>query len=55
MGIREIRETITGTADKLTATAADTKTAIIGLAVLSTVALAVALIALGVSMKARTA
>lgn len=55
MGIRELRDTITQTADKMTATAADTKHAIIGLAVIAGIALAVALLALGIGMKARAA
>jgi hypothetical protein len=55
MGLREIRQTITDTADKLTATAADTKAAVIAVAVLAVVALAAALIALGTGLKARTA
>lgn len=55
MGLREIRQTIDGAAAKLAATAEDTKTAVVAVAVLGVVALVVGLIALGTAMKARTA
>ena len=55
IGIREIRGTIDQTAEKLLGTAENTRTAMTALALVSVVALAVGLIALGVSMKARSA
>lgn len=55
MGLREIRQTIDDCASKLAATAENTKTAVVAVAVLGVVALVVGLIALGVGMKARAA
>lgn len=55
MGLGDIRKTISDTADKLTATARDTRAALTAVAVLAVVALAVALIGLGVGLRARTA
>jgi len=55
IGIKEIRETVAATADRLASTAEDTRTALVAVAVLGVVALAVALLAVGIGMRARHA
>ena len=55
LGLKEARETISQTAEKLTATAADTRTAVLGAVALGGLALAVALIALAIATRARQA
>lgn len=49
-GLKRVRETVDDAAQKLAGTAADTKTAMVALAVLGVAALAVALVALAVAM-----
>lgn len=53
MGIvpKDVKETVDRAADKFVAAANDTKTAMVGLAVLGVAALAVALVALAVAMR----
>lgn len=48
---RQLRESVDGAVEKLSASAADQKTAMAGLAVLGVAALAVALVALAVAMR----
>lgn len=54
-GLKQARETVTDAAEKLAATAADTKAAVLGAAVLGAVALLVGLIALVLTVQTRKA
>jgi hypothetical protein len=51
MNLRDIKETVDDAAGKLADTAADTKTAMVALAVLGVAALAVSLVALAVALR----
>jgi hypothetical protein len=51
MNLRDLKETVDDAAGKLADTAADTKTAMVALAVLGLAGLAVALVALAVAMR----
>lgn len=55
LGLKEARETIDRTAEKLAGTAADTRAAVLGAVALGGLALAVALIALVIATRARQA
>lgn len=50
-GLKQARETVTDAAEKLAATAADTKAAVLGAALLGAVALLVGVIALVVAVR----
>lgn len=50
-GLKQARETVTDAAEKLAATAADTKAAVLGAAVLGAVALLVGVIALVLAVR----
>jgi hypothetical protein len=52
-GLKQARETVADAASKLSATAADTKAAVLGAAVLGAVALLVGVIALVIAAKGR--
>jgi hypothetical protein len=54
-GLKEVRETVSGTAEKLAATARDTRSAIYGVAAIAITALVVAVIALVLVAKGRKA